>query len=64
MIWRDRRLLEDELEHLYHMSKKINDRTNRIKNKMQLAESHSKIEAKINNKEIRAMVSKVKLESR
>jgi hypothetical protein len=46
------------------MSKKISDRTNRIKNKVQQAESHSKIEAKINNKEIRAMASTVKLGSR
>jgi hypothetical protein len=57
-------LLEDELEHLHQMSKKISDRTNRIKNKVQQAESHSKIEAKINNKEIRAMASTVKLGSR
>ena len=31
---------------------------------MQQAESHSKIEAKINNKEIRTLASKVKLESK
>jgi hypothetical protein len=56
-------LLEDELEHLNQMSKK-NDRTNRIKNKVQQAESHFKIEVKINNKEIRAVKSKVKLETK
>jgi len=57
-------LLEDELEHLHQMSKKISERTSRIKNKVQQAESHSKIEAKINNKEIRAAKSKVKLETK
>jgi hypothetical protein len=42
------------------MSKKISDQTNRIKNKVQQAESHSKIEAKLNNEEIRASTTEVK----
>lgn len=45
-------LLEDDLEHLHQMSQKISYRTGRIKNAIQQALSHSKMEAKINNKEI------------
>jgi hypothetical protein len=45
-------MLEDDLEHLHQVSKKITDRTNKIKNITQQALSHSKIEAKLNNKEI------------
>jgi hypothetical protein len=57
-------LLEDDLEHLHQTSKKISDRTSKIKNKIQQAESHSKMEAKLNNKEIIAVKNKVKLESK
>jgi len=45
-------MLEDDLEHLHQMSQKISYRTSRIKNVAQQATSHSKIEAKLNNKEI------------
>jgi hypothetical protein len=45
-------LLEDDLEHLHQMSQKISYRTGRIKNAVQQALFHSKMEAKINNKEI------------
>jgi hypothetical protein len=45
-------LLEDDLEHLHQTLKKNSDRTSRIKNKIQQAESHSKMEAKLNNKEM------------
>ncbi len=45
-------LLEDDLEHLHQMSKKITDRTSRIKNKHHQARSHSQMEAKLNNTEI------------
>ena len=45
-------MLEDDLEHLHQQSKKISDRTSRIKNKVQQAISHSKMEAKLQNKEI------------
>jgi hypothetical protein len=44
--------------------KKISDRTSKIKNKIQQAESHSEMEAKLNNKEIIAVKNKVKLESK
>ena len=57
-------LLEDDLEHLHQTSKKISDRTSKIKNKIQQAESHSKMEAKLNNKEIKAVTNKVKWESK
>jgi hypothetical protein len=55
-------LLEDELEHLHQMSKKMIKQTE--SRKMQQTEFHSKIEAKINNKEIRALTSKGKQESK
>ena len=45
-------MLEDDLEHLHQQSKKNSDRTSRIKNKVQQAISHSKMEAKLQNKEI------------
>jgi len=37
-------LLEDDLEHLHQMSQKISYRTGRIKNAVQQALSHSKME--------------------
>ena len=52
-------LLEDDLEHLHQMSKAISDRTSRIKNKQQQAFSHSIIEAKLNNKDIKAIIQQV-----
>jgi hypothetical protein len=45
-------MLEDDLEHLHQVSKKISDRTSKIKNITRQALSHSKIEATLNNKEI------------
>jgi hypothetical protein len=45
-------MLEDDLEHLHQVSKKITDRTSKIKDITKQALSHSKIEAKLNNKEI------------
>ena len=45
-------MLEDDLEHLHQISKKIQDRTCRIKNMAQQALSHSQMEAKFNNKDI------------
>jgi hypothetical protein len=42
--------LEDDLEHLHQTSKKISHRTSKIKNKIQQAESHSKMEIMLNNK--------------
>jgi len=45
-------MLEDDLEHLHQISKKISDRTSRIKNKHQQALSHSQMESKLQNKEI------------
>jgi hypothetical protein len=45
-------LLEDDLEQLHQVSKKITDQTSRIKNKHQQARSHSQMEAKLNNAEI------------
>ena len=45
-------LLEDDLERLHQMSKKIATRTNRIKKKNGQARSHSQMEAKLNNSEI------------
>jgi hypothetical protein len=45
-------MLEDDLEHPHQQSKKITDRTSQIKNKVQQAISHSKMEAKLQNKEI------------
>jgi hypothetical protein len=57
-------LLEDDLEHLHQMSKAISDRTSRIKNKQQQAFSHSKIEAKLNNKDIKAVIQQVEVETK
>jgi hypothetical protein len=57
-------LLEDKLEHLHQMLKTFSDRTNRTKNKVEQAESHLKIEVKNNNKEIRALITKMKQESK
>jgi hypothetical protein len=45
-------ILEADLEHLHQVSKKITDERSKIKNVTQQALSHSKIEAKLNNKEI------------
>ncbi len=45
-------MLEDDLEHLHQISKKISHRTSRIKNMAQQALSHSQMEAKFNNKDI------------
>ncbi len=55
---------EDDLEHLHQTSKQISHRTSKIKNKIQQAESHSKIETMLNNKEIKAVTNKVKRESK
>jgi hypothetical protein len=57
-------LLEDDLEHLHQISKKITDQTSRIKNKMQQARSHSQMEAKLNNREIMARTIQSKDESK
>lgn len=57
-------LLEDKLEHLHQMLKTFGERTNRTKNKVEQAESHFKIEVKNNNKEIRALITKMKQESK
>jgi len=59
-----RDLLEDDLEHLHQMSKKIADRTNRIKKKDQQARSHSQMEAKRNNSEIIARTLQSQTESK
>ena len=53
-------LLEDDLEQLHQISKKITDRTSRIKNKVQQARSHSQMEAKLNNREIIARTTESK----
>jgi hypothetical protein len=45
-------MLEDDLEHLHQVSKKITDRTSKIKDITKQALSHSKIKANLNNKEI------------
>jgi hypothetical protein len=55
-------LLEDDLEHLHQMSKRITDRTSRIKSRTQQTLSHSKIEAKQNHVEVRDATMKQKLE--
>ena len=57
-------LLEDDLEHLHQTSKRITDRTSRIKSKMQQALSHSKIEAKQNHIEVRDATMKQKIDSK
>ena len=57
-------MLEDDLEHLHQTSKRISDRTSRMKNKMQQAISHSKIEAKLNNKEICEATAAVESDSK
>jgi hypothetical protein len=44
-------MLEVDHEYLHQMSQKISYRTSRIKNPVQQAMSHSKMEAKLNNKE-------------
>jgi hypothetical protein len=51
-------LLEDDLEHLHQISKTISDSTCRIKSKVQQALTHSKLEAKYNNKDIKSAISK------
>jgi hypothetical protein len=45
-------VLEDDIEHLHQISKKISDRTSSIKNKHQQALSHSQMESKLQSKEI------------
>jgi hypothetical protein len=45
-------MLEDDLEHLHQVSKKIIDQTNKIKNITKQALSHSKIKEKLNDEEI------------
>jgi len=57
-------LLEDDLEHLHQMSKKIADRTSRIKVKDQQARSHSQMEAKLNNSNIIMQMEKSQAESK
>ena len=57
-------LLEDDLEHLHQMSKKITDRTSRIKNKNQQARSHSQMEAKLYNAEIITRTQQSQAESK
>jgi len=57
-------LLEDDLEHIHQISKKITDQTSRIKNKMQQARSHSQMEEKLNNREIMARTIESKDESK
>jgi hypothetical protein len=57
-------ILEDGLEHLHQMSHKISYRTDRIKNVSQQAFSHSKIKAKINNKEIIDKTMELQLNSK
>ncbi len=51
-------LLEDDLEHLHQISKTISDSTSCIKSKEQQALTHSKMEAKFNNKDIKSSISK------
>ncbi len=57
-------ILEDDLEHLHRISKKIEDRTCRIKNIAQQALSHSHMEAKFNNKDIIEKTRESKLSSK
>jgi len=57
-------LLEDDLEHLHQILKKITDQPSRIKNKMQQARSHSQMEAKVNNSKIMARTIESKDESK
>ena len=51
-------LLEDDLKHLHLISKTISDSTSRMKRKEQQALTHSKLEAKFNNKDIKSAISK------
>jgi hypothetical protein len=44
-------MLEDDLERLHQVSKRIMDRTSKIKDVTEQSFAHSKIEAKNNNKE-------------
>jgi len=44
-------MLENDLEHLHQVSKRILDRTSKIKDVTKQSFAHSKIEAKKNNKE-------------
>ena len=53
-----RDLLEDDLEHLHQISRTVSDSTCRIKSKVQQAVTHSKLEAKFNNKDIKSAISK------
>ena len=57
-------LLEDDLEHLHQISKSISDRTCRIKCKEKQAIVHSKLEHKLNNHEIKAIISKTQYDSK
>jgi hypothetical protein len=57
-------LLKDDLEHLHQMSKAISNRTSSIKNKQQQAFLHSKIEAKLNNKDIKAIIQQVEVDTK
>jgi hypothetical protein len=58
-------LLEDDLEQLHQIYKKITDRTGRIKNNAQHeAKSHSQMEAKLINREIIARTAEFKAKSK
>jgi hypothetical protein len=57
-------LLENDLGHLHQMSKAISDHTSRIKNKQQQAFSHSKIEVKLDNKDIEAIIKQVQVKTK
>jgi hypothetical protein len=57
-------LLEDDLEQLHQISKKITDRTSRIKNKAQQERSHLQMEAKLNNREIIARTTESKAKTK
>ncbi len=57
-------MLEDNLEDLHQTSKRISDHTSRMKNRMHQAISHSKIEAKLNDKEIREAIAAVKSDAK
>lgn len=57
-------MLEDDLEHLHQVSKRIMDRTSKIKDVTKQAFAHSKIEAKHNNKEIIAKTRASQLSSK
>jgi hypothetical protein len=57
-------MLKDDLEHLHQVSKKITDWTSKIKNITQQTLSYSKIEAKLNNKEIIEKTKKSQLGSK